>query len=333
MQLHQIVLNDERNVRLTALIQNVGGEFVRLEKRPAILILPGGGYAFCSGREAEPVALAYAKAGFQAFILRYSVGEHKAWPNPLNDYEQAMELIRSNADGWHLFPDKIAVLGFSAGGHLAACGATLGKNRPNAAILGYPALSREIADLCQPGMPVPIDEVDDDTPPCFLFHTRDDRVVPVRDSVEFQRALIEKDISFESHIYACGPHGFSTCEKSIEGGKMCSRVPNWVQDSIAWLTDVFGEFGHGKLEKPACSPRINANHEPYLSADCTVSYLKAQSQEVQEILEPILKHAGLPEDFPIFRYALLRNLLEYGKVPEEKILEIDEALRKIPNKK
>ena len=78
----------------------------------------------------------YLKAGYQAFILRYSVGKHSVWPNALQDYEQAMEMIRTKAEEWKIFSDKIAVIGFSAGGHLAAAAATMSKNRPNAAIFG-----------------------------------------------------------------------------------------------------------------------------------------------------------------------------------------------------
>ncbi len=93
--MHQeiITLSQERNVTLTAMIQDVGGEFRGVSQRPAVLVIPGGGYQFCSDREADPVAFPYLKAGYQAFILRYSVGEDAAWPRPLEDYEEAMEYI------------------------------------------------------------------------------------------------------------------------------------------------------------------------------------------------------------------------------------------------
>lgn len=90
MDVEKIVLNGERNVTLTAYTQPVEGEFNHISKRPAVLILPGGGYSMCSDREADPVAFPYLEAGYQAFILRYSVGEDSVWPNPLDDYEQAM---------------------------------------------------------------------------------------------------------------------------------------------------------------------------------------------------------------------------------------------------
>ena len=134
MQIEKITLNESRNVRLVAYIQDVGGEFSYLSKRPAMVVLPGGGYAMCSEREAEPVALAYLKAGFQAFVLYYSLKEDAAWPNPLNDYDQAVDLIKSKADEWHVYDDKIACIGFSAGGHLSACVASSARNKPVAAL-------------------------------------------------------------------------------------------------------------------------------------------------------------------------------------------------------
>ena len=98
MKTEYIVLSEERNVSLTAYIQPAGGEFGGLSERPAVLIIPGGGYHFCSDREADPVAFPYLKAGYQAFILRYSLNEQAAWPRPLEDYEEAMEMIRNRAE-------------------------------------------------------------------------------------------------------------------------------------------------------------------------------------------------------------------------------------------
>ena len=88
MKALKLVLHEDRNVTLTAYIQETGGEF-GFSKRPAVLILPGGGYVMCSDREADPVALAYAKAGYQAFILRYTCTPKGKWPLPLEDYEEA----------------------------------------------------------------------------------------------------------------------------------------------------------------------------------------------------------------------------------------------------
>ena len=97
MKTQEMVLHESRNVTLTAYVQEVDGEF-GFSKLPAILVLPGGRYAMCSDREADPVASAYLKAGYQAFVLRYTVKDKGGWPQPLEDYEQAMALIEQNAD-------------------------------------------------------------------------------------------------------------------------------------------------------------------------------------------------------------------------------------------
>ncbi len=98
MKTIEVTLNEKRNVRLTAFIQDVGKEYRNITKRPGVLVIPGGGYMFCSDREAEPVALAYLNAGYDAFILRYTTNEVGSWPDPLQDYEDAMEYIINHAD-------------------------------------------------------------------------------------------------------------------------------------------------------------------------------------------------------------------------------------------
>ena len=91
-------LSEERKVTLTCYLEETKGEFGAVDQRPAVLILPGGGYHFCSDREADPVAFPYLRAGYHAFILRYSLNDQAVWPRPLEDYEEAMSLIRANAD-------------------------------------------------------------------------------------------------------------------------------------------------------------------------------------------------------------------------------------------
>ena len=209
MKAQEIILNEDRNVTLTAYLQDTEGEF-GFSKRPAMLVIPGGGYAMCSDREADPVAAAYLKAGYQAFVLRYTCTPKGKWPLPLADYEQAMTQIIENAEAWHIDADKIAVVGFSAGGHLAACAATVAEHKPAAAVLVYPAILKDICDMCQPGMPYPHEHVTAKTCPCFLVAARDDRTVDISNTLRMELALAEKGVSFESHIYSYGGHGFST---------------------------------------------------------------------------------------------------------------------------
>lgn len=339
MKVESIILNKKRNVTLTAYIQDTEGEYRYVVKRPGILVLPGGGYQFCSDREADPVAFPYLKAGYQVFILRYSVKEDAKWPNPLDDYEQAMQTIRSNADKWKLYADKIAVIGFSAGGHLAGCAAAMSKNRPNAAILGYAVTMGETARACNPSAPDVIEAVDKNTCPCFLFATRTDNIVPIENSLKMMDALTQAGVSYESHIYAYGPHGFSTGDSSIQGKDtgLCGRALNWVEDSIGWLKDVLGDFGEEGMTKPVCNAHVTADCDDFLSVDCTIGRLLG-NPEAAKILGPMLERAreengqqGSDNMEALARKMKLRDALQYGNMPDAVIQSLDEQLSKIPN--
>ena len=116
-------------------------------ERPLVLVVPGGGYSHVSAREGDPVALQFAAAGYHTAVLRYAVGDDAAHGLPLRQLAAAIGLVRQHAAAWHVQPDKIAVCGFSAGGHLALSGAVLAvpglpdPPRPDAVILGYPVIT------------------------------------------------------------------------------------------------------------------------------------------------------------------------------------------------
>lgn len=339
MRQKTIILNEERNVTLTVYLQEVEGEF-GFTKRPGMLVLPGGGYAMCSDREADPVALAYMKAGFQTFILRYSTGANKNWPNPLDDYEQAMELIQNNAEQWHLDASRISAVGFSAGGHLCACAATIAKHKPAAAILVYPAILKDICDMCQPGMPQPNEYVTANTCPCFVVACRDDRTVDIKNALMMQLALAEKGIAFESHIYSYGGHGFSTAEDWINTNSVSSRVPNWVGDSIGWLRELQGKLTREGFTEPTAEPSMNADAAPVLSVACSLSHLRKQSEEAKAVLKPMFD--GIEAVANARGYSLkglmaavgnntAKELMEMVQVDADTICKIDAALHGMVN--
>lgn len=346
MKTDTIVINQGRNVTLTAYIQDVLGEFRYITKRPGILILPGGGYQFCSDREADPVAMPYLMAGYQVFVLRYSVGDNAKWPNPLEDYESAMGLIRKNSDIWHVYEDKVAVLGFSAGGHLAGAAAVLSKNRPNAAILGYAVLSDDVK-FCSQTAPDVISHVDGNTCPCFIFATRNDSVVPIMNSVKMIEALTLADVTYESHIYAYGPHGFSTANHSVQETDtlICDRVPGWVSDSIGWLRDILGDFSKNCLSEPRCKAHVSGDLEDYLSINCTLRRIMSNSNakpivqsilgEIQSILpKQNIGESGMPQltiELDRISGMILKDVLNFGNVQREVVDQLDEQLGKIPN--
>lgn len=242
MKIKKVNVNSEE-VTLTAYLLGDSEEFSNVTKRPVVLIFPGGGYYMTSDREAEPIAMAYLAEGYNAFILRYSVGKESSFEEAFNDAEGAITLIRKNAEKWHVDKNKIATIGFSAGGHLAAALGTMGENRPNALILGYPCILNDLGLAFS--VPSLEKKVDDLTPPTFLFSTFEDKVVPIEHTLSFMQALNKKNIPFESHIFQKGVHGLSLAKPlSSSGWKhfVDHDFAQWFKLSISWLQKQFGDF-------------------------------------------------------------------------------------------
>ena len=186
------------------------------KNRSAVVICPGGGYSFLSRREWEAVALQFTAAGFHAFVVEYTVSP-AYYRQPLLDLSRAVSIVRENAENWYVDPDQIGVCGFSAGGHLAASfgvyWSTVGSglNRPNALILCYPVITSgpfahqgSFKALLGPDpTPEMLNEmslekqVNENTPPTFLWHTVADPVVPVENTLLFAQALQSHNIPFE----------------------------------------------------------------------------------------------------------------------------------------
>ena len=343
MRYETIVLNQERNVTLTAMIQGVGGEFRGISDRPAVLVIPGGGYLFCSDREADPVAAAYLRAGYHAFILRYSVGEDACWPRPLQDYEEAMALIDAHAEDWHVLRNKVAVVGFSAGGHLAGAAATLAKRRPAAAVLGYAVLREDTAHELGEEKPSIVAAVDENTCPCFLFATRTDSVVPIQNTLDMMNALNRFQTSFECHIYPYGPHGFSTGDPSIQGLETVfpRRAENWVEDSIAFLRDLFGDFGSQGMTEPRLRAHVNDDAMAWLSLDCSIARIFGNPEarrvlaptigEMRKKITPFSPEMTFEDMMQALGKMTLRELLAERGIDTDRFEELNAALHKIPN--
>lgn len=236
--------------------------------RPAIVICPGGAYRMVSKREAEPVALPFFAAGYDTFILEYSVLEKAKNFEPLCQLAATFAHIRKHADEWMIDKDKIAVCGFSAGGHLAASLGILHNEdaflkiygreehiRPDAMILGYPVItadeyahveSIENVSAAKEGTDsyhwFGLDQhVDSATPPAFVWHTAEDQTVPVENSLKLSMAFAAAEVSFELHILPSGMHGMSVCTKEV--GKVSpERLGSngrWVKWCIEWLNQLF----------------------------------------------------------------------------------------------
>lgn len=256
------------DVSLDVLLHSPSKE-LPIPPRPAIIVIGGGGYAMISAREREPISTVYLAAGYNVFQLNYSVAEKAPCAHPLLDVALAIATLRRKADEWYIDPEKIAVIGFSAGGHLAAAAATMfdspeilgalglteQQTRPNAAILCYPVISA----VDHPNQTSFINLLGDDitqemkekyscekhvsakTCPCFLFHTSNDDCVPVQNSLVFANALAENKIPFELHIFPAGPHGISraTPETSCFPALNVPYVARWSDWSVIWLNKIF----------------------------------------------------------------------------------------------
>jgi acetyl esterase/lipase len=233
------------DVTLTGYLLDSSAEMPNTHLRPAVLVFPGGGYYFCSAREAEPIAMEFLAEGYHTFILRYSTGENASFPRPLNDAEEALEMIRAKADEWSVEPEKIAVCGFSAGGHLAASLGTIGRIRPNAMILAYPCILDSISSVLATPIPSLEKHVGGQTPPAFIFATASDQTVPVEHSLQFAAALDRFKVPFELHIFQNGVHGLSLAKPVTSAGHsemVDADAAKWVGLCIAWLEHQFGAF-------------------------------------------------------------------------------------------
>lgn len=264
---YEFLGEDDRNPTLTCYLPRNLVEMGREdEMRPTILICPGGGYANCSEREAEPIALKFLNWGFNAIVLRYSCAPHR-YPVQLREVAAAFEEIYKNADEWHCDTEKIGIIGFSAGGHLVAHYSNAynseavrevfpDSKKPNFTILGYPVISAD-ETFAHKGSFVnllgtyPVGDdiakyscdkmVTADTPSTFIWHTTEDQAVPVKNSLVYATALADNKVPFSLRIYPYGVHGLSTVDHlTLDDEKLDSKTllaNNWFTDLKKWMDE------------------------------------------------------------------------------------------------
>ena len=236
--------------------------------RPMVIVVPGGAYAFCSDREADPVALQFLAKSCHAAVLRYSCAPEAVFPTALRELAGSVEDIREHAAMWHVDPDRIYLCGFSAGGHLAL---SLGvfwndermreilpdpeKIRPNGLILCYPVVTSGIyahrgsienllgekkddADMLEL---VSLEkQVRSDVPPCFVWTTDGDQDVPAENSLLLALSLRAHHVPVELHMFRRGGHGLSLGttemnEKGKNGEAAFPEMQQWMPLALTWL--------------------------------------------------------------------------------------------------
>ncbi|SKA44541.1 Acetyl esterase/lipase [Chitinophaga eiseniae] len=223
----------------------------------AVVICPGGGYgSVVIGREGYTIARRFQAAGVSAFIVKYRLPDDRIMPDkskgPLQDAQRALQLVRQHAAEWGLQPGKTGIIGFSAGGHLAS---TVGTHfaqpvinnaaqlnlRPDFMILVYPVISftsymhtgsrkaliGENPDSAHIKLYSNELQVTAQTPPTFLLHAQDDKVVPVQNSLLFYNALVNAGVKAEMHLYQNGGHGFGLYNKTTQD--------DWFERCLHWM--------------------------------------------------------------------------------------------------
>ena len=239
--------------------------------RPAMLVIPGGGYSsVCVDREGGPIAEAFMKHGMNCFVLNYRVGKQYKYPDQLIDAALAMDYIRKNAAKYSVDPERVFVVGFSAGGHLVGLISTKHKEaekllglpenatRPSGSVYCYPVISTfcpthggSFYNLTgkQVNEFTPEEEsfysidtnVTPETPPAFIWHTAEDQAVPVYNSLLLAQAYIKAGIPMSLRIYPYGPHGIALATKQTWKENPAFIQPlaqGWVDDAAEFLKTI-----------------------------------------------------------------------------------------------
>ncbi len=227
----------------------------------AIVVCPGGGYGGLASHEGPDYALFLNQQGITAFVLQYRLGSHGyRHPRMLEDAQRAIRTVRARAADWKVDPNRVGIMGSSAGGHLASTALThfdaghtsaadpidRQSSRPSLGILCYPVItmgpnthqgsknnllgkepSAELVDLLSNEK-----QVTKETPPCFIWHTWEDKAVKVENSLEFAAALQKNGVPFDLHVFQKGRHGIGLADKPP-----FENVHPWGRDLVFWLKE------------------------------------------------------------------------------------------------
>jgi len=225
----------------------------------AIIVCPGGGYQHLAmDKEGEQIAAWLNSLGISAFVLKYRLGPRYHHPIELGDAQRAIRTVRYRAADFHIDPERIGIMGFSAGGHLASTAGThydSGKadaadsidrvsSKPDFLVLCYPVISFRdpyahtgsrtmlLGESPDPALVESLSnetQVNAQTPPTFLFHTANDRTVPVENSILFFQALHKAGVPAEMHIYENGPHGVGLASTDAALSSWPARLADWLR--------------------------------------------------------------------------------------------------------
>lgn len=251
----KIFLGNDAAYMTTYILDNIVNN---QKKRPMVVIFPGGGYEFCSPREGEPIACEFNSMGYNSVVVNYTV--NAPYPKALIDASNAIVYVREHAEEWNTDSDRIFVCGFSAGAHLAGSIGIMSKkekairrddamNRVNGMILCYSVITS--GEFAHRGSFDAIEakstellqktslelQVDENTPPAFIWHTFEDDCVPVENSMLLAEAMRKYNVPFELHIYPEGEHGLSLASEATSDNESQTvpHVQSWIPLVREWL--------------------------------------------------------------------------------------------------
>ena len=224
--------------------------------RPAVIILPGGAYERISRREGEPIALEFLSAGYQAFILEYSVGRGNIEKNsPEKETADTVAYIRENADEFDVNKNQIVLLGLSAGGHAVLSSqchySLLNLNgRADALVLCYPVVT--VGEYGHSKSTFNItggdeekkayysleNQINRELPPTFIWHTTEDKTVSAMNTIFLVSSLLKNKVAFEYHLFEKGAHGLSICTNDVNSRE--EHASKWLSLVFAWLSKTLG---------------------------------------------------------------------------------------------
>lgn len=275
----------DNGAKATFYLQRPNTEIDSTRKYPVVVVVPGGAYFWTSWREMEPVALEFLGKGYSCVVMEYATEGRdfytknfdptkevvSAFPKPLVDLAKTLALLRENATSWSLDPNKLNLVGFSAGGNLIgqlgvywdtawlekAVGQERSRYRPNSLCVAYGATLMAAQPLLKGFEQIDhatlgldksqarielaniLDKINPKTPPTFIWHTTEDAIVPVKTALRLGLNLEENGVSYEMHIYQKGPHGLALADKRTDGSKTGTRsevqVATWTELYRNWL--------------------------------------------------------------------------------------------------
>lgn len=256
MILFRVNLPDRYNVKGGVLTSYVADTYVR----PALIIVPGGGYGHVSPREGEPIALEFLSRGYHCFVLNYTIGGPNGlrYPEQMLQLAAAVDYVKKNAAQLRVDASAVYAIGASAGGHLVGSLATgyekasdmMGQEldcKLTAIGLMYPVISKEHGhqgsytnllygysdeEKTELLKTLNLNEaVTENTPPAYIFATATDGVVPADNAIRYALACAEKGVRYELHVYPEGRHGLSTAKPEVNGGEQCyPTMKQWMDE-------------------------------------------------------------------------------------------------------